>query len=189
VYAAYESGIRLFGENRLQEAQEKYPDFLASHPDAVLHMIGHLQGNKVKKAAGLFHCIESADSDALLIDLNKRALALNRPLDVLFELHTGEESKSGFPDRKTALEASSLISGLKFLRFRGLMTMAPYTDDIATIRKSFRTLRSLFDEIAAARTFPDFDTLSMGMSNDYETAVEEGATLLRLGTVFFGARD
>jgi len=188
-HAAYEAGIRLFGENRVQEAQEKYPAFLASHPDAALHMIGHLQGNKVKKAVELFHFIESVDSEALLIDINKRAIVLNRQVDILLELHTGEESKSGFPDRGSVLEACSQISDLKFLRLRGLMTIAPYTNDPSVLRKSFRALHSLFDEIAAIRAFPDMDILSLGMSNDFETAVEEGATILRLGSILFGPRE
>jgi len=189
VQAAYDSGIRVFGENRVQEAQEKFPAFLAEHADAEVHMIGHLQGNKVKKAVDLFRCVQSADSSALLQELDKRSAAAGRTLDILLELHTGEESKSGFPDRGSALEACTRWPDLGNLRLRGLMTMAPYTSDKNAIRSSFRTLRSLFEEIAAARAFPGFEILSMGMSNDFETAVEEGATLLRLGTVLFGSRE
>lgn len=189
VQAAYDAGIRVFGENRVQEALDKYPEFLARCPDAEVHMIGHLQGNKVKKAVALFRCVQSGDSPDLLRELDRRAAAEGRRVDVLLELHTGEESKSGFPDRRSALEACSLLPGLRNLRMRGLMTMAPYTDDAAAIRVSFRSLRSLFEEIAAARAFPALDTLSMGMSNDFEIAVEEGATLLRLGTILFGRRD
>lgn len=189
VQAAYDAGIRVFGENRVQEALDKYPGFLARCPDAEVHMIGHLQGNKVKKAVTLFRCVQSGDSTDLLAELDRRAAAEGRRVDVLLELHTGEESKSGFPDRRSALEACDLLSGLRNLRMRGLMTMAPYTDDVSAIRSSFRSLRSLFEEISSARTFPALDTLSMGMSNDFEIAVEEGATLLRLGTILFGRRD
>ncbi len=189
VRASYDAGIRLFGENRVQEAQEKFPAFLSERPDAEVHMIGHLQGNKVKKAVELFRCVESADSTDLLRELDKRSSAAGRTLEVLLELHTGEESKSGFPDRGSALEACARLPDLVNLRLRGLMTMAPYTEDKDAIRSSFRALRSLFEEIEAARAFPGFDTLSMGMSNDFETAVEEGATLLRLGTVLFGPRE
>lgn len=189
VQAAYDAGIRFFGENRVQEALGKYPDFLARCPDARVHMIGHLQGNKVKKAIDLFHCIQSVDSQDLLAELDKRAALTGRRIDILLELHTGEESKSGFPDRPSALEACARLSSLRNLRFRGLMTMAPFTDDTNAIRTSFRALRSLFEEIAALKSFPDFDTLSMGMSNDFEIAVEEGSTLLRLGTVLFGRRE
>lgn len=189
VQAAYDAGIRVFGENRVQEALEKYPDFLARRPDAQVHMIGHLQGNKVKKAVELFSCVQSVDSPDLLAELERRAAAAGRGMDILLELHTGEESKSGFADRGSALDACERLTGLGNLRLRGLMTMAPYTDDAAAIRASFRSLRALFEEIAASRSFPDLDTLSMGMSNDFEIAVEEGATLLRLGTVLFGKRD
>jgi hypothetical protein len=188
VQAAYDAGIRVFGENRVQEALDKYPDFLALRQDAQVHMIGHLQGNKVKKAVELFSCVQSVDSPDLLGELERRAAA-GRRMDILLELHTGEESKSGFADRRSALDACDRLTGLGNLRMRGLMTMAPYTDDAAAVRASFRALRSLFEEIAASRTFPDLDTLSMGMSNDFEIAVEEGATLLRLGTVLFGKRD
>lgn len=189
VQAGYDAGIRVFGENRVQEALEKYPVFLARNPDARVHMIGHLQSNKAKKAVDLFHCVESADSLDLLRELDKRAAAGGRRMDILLELHTGEESKSGFPDRASLLEAVEALAGLGNLRCRGLMTMAPYTDNEAAIRASFRSLRSLFEEIAASKSFPEFDTLSMGMSNDFEIAVEEGATLLRLGTVLFGRRE
>ena len=188
VKAAYNAGLRLFGENRVQEALEKYPGFLSDHDDAEVHMIGHLQGNKAKKAAELFRCIESVDSLGLLSELDKRAGASGRVVDILLELHTGEESKSGFPDGPSLLGACSRLEELRHLRFRGLMTMAPYTDDTTMIRSSFHALRALFEEISATRVFPDFDTLSMGMSNDFEIAVEEGATLLRLGTVLFGRR-
>ncbi len=189
VQAAYEAGIRVFGENRVQEALDKFPDFLARRPDAEVHMIGHLQGNKVKKAVELFSCVQSVDSPDLLGELERRAAAAGRRMDILLELHTGEESKSGFPDRGSALEACERLRGLGNLRLRGLMTMAPYTDDAAAVRASFRALRALFEEIDSSGSFPDFDTLSMGMSNDFEIAVEEGATLLRLGTVLFGKRD
>lgn len=188
VQAAYEAGIRVFGENRIQEAFQKYPEFLRLHTDAEVHMIGHLQGNKAKKAVELFRCVQSADSTDLLGELDRRASSAGRTVDILLELHTGEESKSGFPDRIAALEACDLLRDLRNLRLRGLMTMAPYTDDIPAIRASFRSLRTLYEEIAGTRAFPDFDTLSMGMSNDFEIAVEEGATLLRLGTVLFGTR-
>jgi PLP dependent protein len=188
VRAAYDAGMRLFGENRVQEAESKFPDFLASHPDASVHMIGHLQGNKAQKAVELFRCIESVDSRELLAEIAKRASASGRSVDILLELHTGEESKSGFSDRGALLDACSLIAGLPSVRLRGLMTMAPFTDDAASVRASFRMLRSLFEEISASRSFPGFDTLSMGMTNDFEMAVEEGSTLLRLGTILFGAR-
>ncbi len=187
--AAYRAGMRLFGENRVQEAEGKYPAFLASHPEAAVHMIGHLQGNKVKRALEVFSCVQSVDSTELLAELEKRAGAAGRALDILLELRTGEDSKSGFPGREEVLEACSLLAGMGSLRLRGLMTMAPYTSDLAAVRASFRSLRSLFEEIAASRAFPGFEILSMGMSEDYEIAVEEGATLLRLGTALFGRRE
>lgn len=189
VLAAYDAGVRVFGENRVQEAQSKYTDFLASRPDACVHMIGHLQGNKVKKAVELFRCVESVDTREILQEIAKRAADSGRRVDILLELHTGEQSKSGFPDRGSILEACSLVGSLPSVRLRGLMTMAPFTDDSVPVRASFRELRSVFEEIASSRSFPDFDTLSMGMSNDFEIAVEEGSTLLRLGTILFGPRS
>ncbi len=200
VEAAYAAGFRLFGESRVQEAESKFPAFLAAHPDVRLEMIGTLQSNKAKKAALLFSRIQSVDSLDLIAELDKRARAASRRLEILLELHTGEESKAGFPDFNAlcaACEALIARAGPASdecagesggLVLRGLMTMAPYTQDEAPIRASFRALRAAFDGLAARFELPCFDVISMGMTNDFEIAIEEGSTLVRVGTALFGAR-
>ena len=220
VEAAYRAGLRLFGESRVQEAEGKFPGFLAEHPDARLEMIGTLQSNKAKRAAALFSRIQSVDSEELLKELDKRARALGLRLEILLELHTGEESKAGFPGLDSlfrALElyeafqvgfgaasaagaagaagvtgvasASGAAGGSAGLVLRGLMTMAPYTKDEAPIRASFRALREAREAALARFSLPGFDVLSMGMTNDFEAAIEEGSTLVRVGTALFGSRE
>ena len=196
--AAWDAGLRSFGESRVQEAEAKYAPFLADHPSARLDMIGHLQSNKAKKAVAFFSRLQSVDSAELLLDLDARALAADRRLEVLLELHTGEESKEGFRDAEELYRALDLLlsSGRRSLEPpgqgglvpRGLMTMAPYSGDEAPIRDSFRALRAALEECRGRFALPDFDVLSMGMSGDYRIAVEEGSTLLRIGTALFGER-
>jgi len=188
VEAAYDAGARLFGENRVQEAEEKYPAFLASHPDARVDMIGHLQSNKAKKAVTLFSRVQSVDSIELLAELDRRAAARAARVEILFELHTGEESKSGFPNLDELWRACEAAAGLGHVAPRGLMTMAPFTSEEAPIRASFRSLRAAMEEAARRFAFPSFDVLSMGMTNDYGIAIEEGSTLVRIGTAIFGKR-
>ncbi len=189
VEAAYRAGLRLFGESRVQEAEAKYPAFLASHPDARLDMLGHLQSNKARKAAALFSRVQSVDSLDLLEELERRALAAGRELEVLLELHTGEESKSGFASIEELWRACDAGVGMRGVRLRGLMTMAPYTDDEGPVRASFARLREALAEARRRFAIPGFDMLSMGMSNDYLIAVEEGSTLVRVGTAIFGRRE
>jgi pyridoxal phosphate enzyme (YggS family) len=198
VAAAWAAGLRSFGESRVQEAESKFPDFLAAHPEARLDMIGHLQSNKAKKAVALFARIQSVDSAALLLELDDRAEAAGLRREVLLELHTGEESKEGFRDVEELYRALELLlskegrrlepSGGGGLLPRGLMTMAPDSSDELLVRASFRTLRSALEGARSRFGLQRFDVLSMGMSGDYEAAVEEGSTLLRLGTALFGER-
>jgi pyridoxal phosphate enzyme (YggS family) len=189
VEAAYAAGARLFGENRVQEAEEKYPAFLAAHPDARLHMIGHLQSNKAKKAVALFAIVQSVDSIELLSELDRRAGALGSRVEILFELHTGEESKSGLPSLDALWAACEAAAGCQHIAPRGLMTMAPFTKEETPIRASFRRLKAARDEASKRFAFPSFDVLSMGMTNDFEIAVEEGSSLVRIGTAIFGRRE
>lgn len=199
VEAAYAAGIRLFGENRVQEAETKYSDIAQRFPEARVELIGSLQSNKARKACALFAAVESVDSLSLLEELEKRARAQGKALEILFELHTGEESKAGFPDRDALFGACDLLCRLAEergaagsaggLTLRGLMTMAPFTKEEAPVRASFRSLRAAFEELGSRYRFPSFDVLSMGMTNDYEIAIEEGATLVRIGTALFGARS
>jgi pyridoxal phosphate enzyme (YggS family) len=186
VDAAYRAGARLFGESRVQEAESKYPAYLAAHPDASVEMIGHLQSNKAKRAVALFSRVQSVDSLDILAELDRRALEADRRMELLLELHTGEDSKSGFGSLDELWAACEAATAMRGVLVRGLMTMAPYTKDPSPIRASFRALREAYSEVRRRFCFPRFDVLSMGMSNDYEIAVEEGATLVRVGTAIFG---
>jgi pyridoxal phosphate enzyme (YggS family) len=193
VEEAWKGGLRLFGESRVQEAVEKFTGFRDRHGGAEIQMIGALQRNKVKPAVSLFDCIQSVDRDSLIRELEKLCVNRERPLDILLELHTGEESKSGFPGEESLFRAVETVLACPNLRIRGLMTMAPFTGDEGLIRSSFRRLVKARDALAAR--FPGgrenrcaWDCLSMGMSHDFEIAIEEGSTLLRIGTGIFGER-
>jgi len=167
VEEAYNAGIRCFGESRVKEAAEKFGSFKAAHP-VQLHLIGGLQRNKAKTAALLFDCVQSVDREEIITELEKHSGMRERPLDVLLELHTGEETKSGFADLDALFRAAQMVLESKFLKVRGLMTMAPYTRDEALIRKSFRQVVDAQKELE--RRFPpkeNWECLSMGMSNDF----------------------
>jgi pyridoxal phosphate enzyme (YggS family) len=184
--AALEAGLADIGENRVQEAQVKFRaagDRLAA---ARRHLVGHLQRNKARDAIALFDLVHSVDSLRLAHELSARAAERAAPFPVLVQVNaSGEERKQGFaPDE--AAERAHEIAALPNLRVRGFMTMAPWTDDEAVLRRTFGAARRLFDDARAALSL---DTLSMGMSNDYPVAVEEGATMVRLGTVLFGERN
>ncbi len=191
ILVAYEAGIRRFGESRVQEAQEKAAGFRGRCLDASLEMIGHVQSNKAKKAVALFDCIQSVDSLDLLVELEKGAISAGKSLGVLFELHTAEDSKSGFRDRDALFRACAFMSHPErkgaLIPF-GLMTIAPLTREERTVHSAFASCREAFLDIKSQFGFPSFTTLSMGMSEDYIAAVEEGSTLVRIGTALFGAR-
>lgn len=190
VREAYEAGIRIFGENRVQEFSDK-ADALRDLRDAQWHMIGHLQTNKSAKTAELFCAVDSVDSLKLAEKLDAAARNLDKTLAVLIEVNTGGESaKSGVAIDSSELE--DLLTNaprLKGLEFRGLMTIPPFSEDLEGARPYFRKLRELRDTIAA-RQLPaiSMEQLSMGMSHDFETAIEEGATCVRVGTAIFGER-
>lgn len=188
VLAAYSAGVRLFGENRVQEAEAKFSSIAGSIPGASVHLLGHLQSNKAKKAISLFDCVQSTDSETILVEMSRRASDAGKTIDVLLELHTGEESKSGFPDPESLFRALETAGGLASLRVRGIMTMAPYTDDMSIVRASFRRCADAFQKAQAIYDPAVFNVLSMGMTNDFEVAVEEGATMIRIGTAIFGSR-
>jgi pyridoxal phosphate enzyme (YggS family) len=187
---AYAAGLRVFGENRVQEFEGKSAG-LSELKDAEWHLIGHLQSNKAKKAAELFHAVDSVDSLRLAEKLNQAAADAGKKLDVLIEIKVGqEESKAGIPldspELDNLLRAAPQLANL---RIRGLMTVPPFTEDPEGARPYFRLLRDLRDQIAA-RTLPaiQMDVLSMGMSHDFEVAIEEGSTCVRVGTAIFGIR-
>lgn len=188
VLEAIAAGQTLFGENRVQEAESKFSAVFAACPAAELHLIGSLQRNKVRQILPLVACIQSVDREELLVEIGKRTAATGKTVTVLFEFHTGEESKSGYADTDSLFRSIDLLQDMPLVRSAGFMTMAPLTDDERAIRSSFRRLVSVRDECAARWPGLDFGTLSMGMSSDYRIAIEEGSTLVRIGTAIFGAR-
>jgi PLP dependent protein len=187
---AYEAGQRLFGENRVQDFATKAGALQDLHA-AEWHMIGHLQNNKASRTVELFSAVDSVDSLKLAERLNAAASKLSRKLDILIEINVGgEAAKSGVPPDSAALEELVRAAPrLEALVFRGLMTVPPFTEDPQGARPYFRQLRELRDTIAA-RKLPAIamDQLSMGMSHDFEVAIEEGSTCVRVGTAIFGER-
>jgi pyridoxal phosphate enzyme (YggS family) len=173
----------------VREAEEKFAGFAPSHPGAELHLIGSLQRNKAKAASSLFDCIQSVDRDSLILELAKHGAGRPKPLGILLELHTGEESKSGFPDGDSLYRAAEILASSPGLLPMGLMTMAPFTEEQKRIRASFRALVKAGEGLKARFPQWDWSCLSMGMSGDFEIAVEEGASLLRIGTLIFGERS
>jgi pyridoxal phosphate enzyme (YggS family) len=187
---AYAAGVRIFGENRVQEFAGKY-EALRHLPGTEWHMIGHLQTNKAAKAAELFAAIDSVDSIRLAEKLNSAAAALGKALRILIEINIGgEQAKSGLaPDSAELEDLLQRSAEFASLRFCGLMTVPPHDDDPEASRPYFRRMLELFEALAA-RKIPaiEMDILSMGMSHDFEVAIEEGANCIRLGTALFGER-
>jgi pyridoxal phosphate enzyme (YggS family) len=187
---AYAAGLRVFGENRVQEFSGKI-EALHGLRDAEWHMIGHLQTNKAGKTAELFAAVDSVDSLKLAEKLDESAQSRNKKLSVLIEINVGGESaKTGITLHSPELEYLLLAAPrLEALQFRGLMTVPPFTDDPEGARPYFRKLRELRDTIASRKlTAVAMDQLSMGMSHDFEIAAEEGSTCVRVGTAIFGER-
>ena len=177
-------GITLFGENRIQEAKEKKPLITGNHS---LHLIGHLQSNKAKEAIRLFDCIHSIDKFETAEKVNHEAFAADKVQEILVQVNTsGEASKSGCSPRD-ALMICKKISQLKNIRLSGLMTIGPLTDNKDSVKLAFSLLRQLRDSISQETGLP-LKELSMGMSGDFEAAIIEGATLLRIGSAIFGNR-
>jgi pyridoxal phosphate enzyme (YggS family) len=187
---AYAAGLHLFGENRVKEFAGK-TNALATLDGAEWHMIGHLQTNKAGKVAELFSAVDSVDSVKLAEKLDAAARSIGKKLSVLIEINVGgEAAKSGVaPDSRELEELLLAASRFEALEFRGLMTVPPFTDDPEGARPYFRKLRELRDAIAA-RKLPAVGThvLSMGMSHDFEVAIAEGSTCVRVGTAIFGER-
>ncbi len=188
---AIDAGQILFGENRVQEACQKFEELYKYNPNIELHIIGNLQLNKVKKAVKIASCIQSVDRLELIEELEKQCEKNNKNINIFFEIHTAEDSKSGYVSEEDLFESLDLISKGKFphIKTKGLMTMAPFTNDENLIRKSFVTLKNIQQN--AKLKFPnlDLEELSMGMSGDFEIAIQEGSTLVRVGTAIFGERN
>lgn len=178
-----QAGVSFLGENRVQEAHSKYGDRQAQRisPQAQLHLIGHLQSNKAKKAVQLFDMVQSLDSVELGDVLNRHAQEVDRPMPCLVEVKISPEAtKTGVAPEQLS-EFLSRAAGWTFLKIKGLMGIAPYTEPAEGARPFFKKLRGLFEATK-------LEMLSMGMSHDFEVAVEEGATMVRLGTALFGER-
>lgn len=187
---AYEAGQSLFGENKVRELTAKQPLLPA---DVKWHFIGHLQTNKVKYIAPFVHMIESVDSLKLLIEINRQAVKAGRIINCLLQFHIAEEeSKFGLNRKEAELMLSDpAISELNSINISGVMGMATFTEDMEQVRQEFRNLKETFDWLKS--TFfsknPDFREVSMGMSGDYPVAIEEGATIVRIGSLIFGERQ
>lgn len=183
---AVAAGMTLFGENRVQEAQAKYDGL-----DGVeLHLIGHLQRNKAKLVPGLFSWVESIDSFTTAEALSRRCDAAGTGCSVLLQLNSSHEaSKSGYADPEQLLDEAARIAELPAIALRGVMTIGPFTDDVAAISHAFAATRDAYERLARALPSAPVDTLSMGMSDDFEVAIGEGSTEIRLGSVLFGARS
>ena len=180
---AYEAGQRSFGENRPQELAAKAPQLPG---DIVWHFIGHLQTNKVKMVVPYAHLIHSVDSERLLAEIDKAARAAGKVMDCLLEIHIAEEqTKQGFtPDEAVALAKEA--GRYPNIRLCGVMGMATFTDDREQVRREFRSLKAVSERLSF---LPGCDTVSMGMSGDWPIAVEEGTTIVRIGTAIFGKRN
>ena len=189
ILEAYEAGQRVFGENKIQEMADKYEQL---PKDIEWHMIGHLQRNKVKYMAHFVHLIHGVDSFKTLKEINKQAIKHHRVIDCLFQLKIAQEdTKFGLSlPEVESIYTSEEFKTLKNIQIKGLMGMASFTDDTSLIKTEFKTLKSHFNTLKNYNTDNfDLSILSMGMSGDYKIAIEEGSTMVRVGSSIFGARN
>lgn len=185
ILTVFNGGQIDFGENKPQEMKEKYDEL--SYKNIRWHMIGHLQTNKVKYIADYVYLIHSVDSEKLAEEIQRQAEKRNKVLDILVQVNTSDEMQKSGVDPDKAEKLCRFVSSLVNVRLCGLMTIGKFTDDKNIIRGNFKDLKNLYDELKTS--FPDFKYLSMGMTSDYEIAIEEGANLLRIGSAIFGKRD
>jgi len=181
------AGAVCLGENRIDAAKTKFVEggLYNEFSQVKLHMIGHLQTRKVRDAVKIFDCIQSVESEKTACEINKRCAALNKKIDVLIEVNvSGEIQKAGVAPFNAPQFVEKILK-LENLNLKGLMTMAPFTDNESIIRSTFSGLRELRDSLSQKFGNDFFQTLSMGMSNDYKIAVEEGSTMVRIGTALF----
>jgi len=182
---AYEVGQRIFGENKIQEMTQKWEEL---PKDIQWHMIGHVQSNKVKYMAAYVNLIHGVDSFKLLKEINKQAKKNNRIIACLLQIHIAEEDTKFGLDKEELLSIleSDTFKALENIKIKGLMGMATFTDNEQQVRREFKSLKSLYD--LATTKLTGLDTLSMGMSGDYLSAIEEGSTMVRIGSSIFGSR-
>lgn len=183
---AYDEGQRIFGENRVQEMTEKWENM---PKDIQWHMIGHVQRNKVKYMAEYVSLVHGVDSPRLLKEINKQGKQQERVIPCLLQIHIAEEdSKFGFDEQELLeLLENEEFKNYKNVKIEGLMGMATFTDNMDQVRREFKNLKRLFDTIKAR--YKDIGILSMGMSGDYQIAIEEGSNMVRIGSSIFGARN
>lgn len=191
VMEAYEAGVRDFGENKVQEMVDKHEQM---PKDIQWHMIGHLQRNKVKYIVPFVHLIHSVDSARLLKEIEKQAGKEKRVVDCLLQMHIAEEeSKFGLSEEELfEILHGEMLAKAQYVRIKGLMGMATFTDNEQQVRREFKHLRQIFEKAKNDDQLPeniDLRELSMGMSGDYQIALEEGSTMLRIGTTIFGSRN
>ncbi len=186
IMEAYEAGQRIFGENKVQEMVQKWEDL---PKDIEWHMIGHVQRNKVKYMAEFVSLIHGVDSPRLLKEINKQAKKQDRVIPCLLQIHIAEEDTKFGLDKAELHELidSEEFKALEHIKIVGLMGMATFTDDMNQVRREFAQLKSMYDDLKTKLT--DINILSMGMSGDYTVAIEEGSTMVRIGSSIFGARN
>ncbi|WP_027067239.1 MULTISPECIES: YggS family pyridoxal phosphate-dependent enzyme [Maribacter] len=186
IQEAYDEGQRIFGENRVQEMTEKWQKM---PKDIKWHMIGHLQRNKVKYMAEYVSLVHGVDSPRLLAEINKQAEKHNRVISCLLQVHIAEEdTKFGFNEEELLeLVSNEEFKTYKHIKIEGLMGMATFTDNMDQVRREFKSLKELYAKLK--NNYTDFNTLSMGMSGDYKIAIEEGSTMVRIGSSIFGSRN
>jgi PLP dependent protein len=183
IRTAMDAGLTVFGENKVQEAKEKFAQI---GPAAHWHMLGHLQTNKARHAAAIFDMVQSIDSVRAAEALNRAAGSFDRQVQVLLEINIGEEEQKTGIAPEQAVPLAEAVSVFEHLRLRGLMSMAPVVINPEHVRPLFKHMRQLFDTIGSCRPNPEtWTTLSMGMTNDFEVAIAEGSTMVRIGTGIF----
>ena len=188
IQEAIDSGIKDIAENRVQEAEEKFPVLLAKNVQVRSHIIGHLQTNKSKDAIKVRSLIQSVDSLKLATEIEKQAAKLDKTVEILVQLNTAHEEQKFGATPEEALKLVEDISRLGHIKIKGFMCMAPYTEDQGIIRKTFADLRAIRDQVKSRfHGQPNVETgiLSMGMSGDYKIAIEEGSTMIRVGSAIF----
>lgn len=186
IEALYAAGQRDFGENYVQELVDKQTSL---PQDIRWHFIGHLQSNKVKYIASFVHLIHGIDSIKLLQEVNKQAIKANRVIDCLLQMHIAQEETKFGLDEAELNNILDQLHAFPHVRIRGLMGMASFTENQDQVAQEFAQLKQYFDTAKTKLAVPEFDTLSMGMSGDYTLAIEQGSTLVRIGSLLFGARQ
>lgn len=190
VYDAISAGQIDFGENRVQEACSKFTEIIEKFPNVNLHIIGQLQTNKVKKAVQIASMIESVDRLELVKEIEKQCAKIDKKIEILFEFHTGEESKSGYKTVESLEETLDFIAqgNAPHIIPKGFMTMAPLTENTDDIKKSFLMMKQIAEKMQEKYNDFELTELSMGMSHDFKIAIEAGSTEVRVGTAIFGQR-